>query len=293
MNLDTLDLFVEVARKRSFAAVAKERNVDPSSVSRAIADLEAELGLRLFQRTTRTMTLTEAGDVYLSRIEPLTEEIARAREAALQVTGRPRGLLRITASVTFGQMCIMPLLGEFRALYPDLKVECLFTDANLDLVADRIDLAVRLAPIVEGDLIVSKLMDTRYRVVASPAYLASHRRLGDPATCRRIRCCSSTLRLSATAGSSAMRQAASRACRSMATSRSPRLALCSPPQSTGLAPRCCRTGSSRTRSDAANSSTYCPNIGRRRPRSTRLRGSFTRAVLSCPERSGRWWTSCG
>jgi DNA-binding transcriptional LysR family regulator len=100
MNLDTLDLFVEVARKRSFAAVAKERNVDPSSVSRAIADLEAELGLRLFQRTTRTMTLTEAGDVYLSRIEPLTEEIARAREAALQVTGRPRGLLRITASAT-------------------------------------------------------------------------------------------------------------------------------------------------------------------------------------------------
>ena len=180
MNLDTLDLFVEVARKRSFAAVAKKRNVDPSSVSRAIADLEAELGLRLFQRTTRTMTLTEAGDVYLSRIEPPTEEIARAREAALQVTGQPRGLLRITASVTFGQMCIMPLLGDFRALYPHLKVECLFTDANLDLVADRIDLAVRLAPIVRGDLIVSKLMDTRYRVVASPAYLASRPPVGRP-----------------------------------------------------------------------------------------------------------------
>jgi len=180
MNLDTLDLFVEVARKRSFAAVAKKRNVDPSSVSRAIADLEAELGLRLFQRTTRTMTLTEAGDVYLSRIEPLTEEIARAREAALRVTGQPLGLLRITASVTFGQMCIMPLLGDFRALYPHLKVECLFTDANLDLVADRIDLAVRLAPIVRGDLIVSKLMDTRYRVVASPAYLASRPPVGRP-----------------------------------------------------------------------------------------------------------------
>jgi DNA-binding transcriptional LysR family regulator len=74
----------------------------------------------------------------------------------------PRGLLRITASVTFGQMCIMPLLGDFRAPYPHLKVECLFTDANLDLVADRIDLAVRLAPIVRGDLIVSKLMDTRW-----------------------------------------------------------------------------------------------------------------------------------
>lgn len=184
MDLGTLDLFVEVARKRSFAAVARERNVDPTSVSRAIADLEAELGLRLFQRTTRTMALTEAGDVYLSRIAPLTGEIAQARDAALQVTGQPRGILRLTASVTFGQMRILPLLGEFRALYPDLKVEGLFTDTNVDLVADRIDLAVRLAPTIEGDLIAAKLMETRYRVVASPAYLASHPPLDQPADLR-------------------------------------------------------------------------------------------------------------
>jgi DNA-binding transcriptional LysR family regulator len=155
-------------------------NIDPSSVSRAIADLEAELGLRLFQRTTRSMTLTEAGDLYLSRMEPLIEELAQAREAALQVTGAPRGLLRLTASVTFGQMRIVPLLGEFRARYPDLEIECVFTDANVDLVADRIDLAVRLAPSVEGNLIAAKLMDTRYRVVASPGYLAAHAPLTEP-----------------------------------------------------------------------------------------------------------------
>jgi DNA-binding transcriptional LysR family regulator len=181
MEMQSLDLFVAVARRLSFAAVAKDRGIDPSSVSRTIGDLEAELGLRLFQRTTRTMTLTEAGEVYLARIEPLVDEIAGARDVAAQVIGKPRGTLRISASVTFGQRRIVPLLSAFRALYPDLKVDCLFTDANVDLVADRIDLAVRLAPSVEGDLIAAKLMDTRYRAVASPGYLASHAPLVTPA----------------------------------------------------------------------------------------------------------------
>lgn len=181
MDLQTLDLFVAVARRLSFAAVAKDRGVDPSSVSRAIAELEAELGLRLFQRTTRTMALTEAGAVYLARVEPLADEIAGARDAAAQVAGRPRGLLRLTASVTFGQRRIVPLMGAFRARHPELALDCLFTDATVDLVAERIDLAIRLAPTVEGDLVASRLMDTRYRVVASPAYLAAHPPLARPA----------------------------------------------------------------------------------------------------------------
>lgn len=180
MNLETLTLFVAVAQKLSFARVAKEQDVDPSSISRAINDLEAELGLRLFQRTTRSMTMTEAGELYLSRIEPLLEEMRRAHEAAAQITGSPRGLLRLAASVTFGQRRILPLLPAFRALYPDLKLECLFSDANVDLVADRVDLAVRLAPTIEGDLIAAKLMDIRYRVVASPDYLAQHKQITKP-----------------------------------------------------------------------------------------------------------------
>jgi DNA-binding transcriptional LysR family regulator len=180
MEINNLTIFAAVAKRGSFAGVAKDRNLDPSSVSRAIAELEAELGLRLFQRTTRSMTLTEAGDLYLARVEPLIEELTRAREAAAQVTGAPRGLLRLTASVTFGQMKIVPLLSAFRARYPELTLECVFTDANVDLVADRIDLAIRLAPVIEGDLIAAKLMDTRYRIVASPVYLARHPTLRNP-----------------------------------------------------------------------------------------------------------------
>jgi DNA-binding transcriptional LysR family regulator len=180
MDTKILDLFVSVARRGSFSAAAKELNADPSSVSRAIGDLERELGVRLFQRTTRSMTLTEAGHLYLSRVEPVSDELVRAREAALGLSRRPRGTLRLTASVTFGQTQLVPLLADFRRLYPDLAVECVFTDANLDLVAERIDLAVRLGPLVEGDLIAAKLMDTRYRVVASPSYLTAHPAIAKP-----------------------------------------------------------------------------------------------------------------
>jgi DNA-binding transcriptional LysR family regulator len=188
MNLNDLKVFVDVARRGSFAAVAKDRDVAPSSVSRTIAELETELGVRLFQRTTRNMALTEAGHLYLNFVEPLIGELARARDVAASTTGRPSGTLRITASATFGQMRIVPLLGEFRSLYPELKIEGLFTDRNLDLVGDRIDLAIRLAPSIEGDLIASKLMDIEYRVVASPGYLKSSPPLIVPSDITKHRC---------------------------------------------------------------------------------------------------------
>lgn len=180
MNTRALTLFAEVAHHGSFAQVAKMRDIDPSSVSRAIGGLEADLGLRLFQRTTRAMRLTEAGELYLARAMPLIAELERIGVEARKIRTTPAGTLRLTASVTFGQRRIVPLLGVFRRRYPDIHVECLFTDANVDLVGERIDLAVRLAPAITGDVVVSKLMDTRYRVVASPAYLATADAIGAP-----------------------------------------------------------------------------------------------------------------
>lgn len=180
MNTDDLTLFSEVARLGSFAAVAKARNVDPSSISRAISGLEDALGVRLFQRTTRSMALTEEGELYLSRAIPLVEELSAITADTQKGRGKPTGNLRLTASVTYGQSVIVPLLPEFRRLYPDITLECVFTDANLDLVADRMDLAVRLAPTIEGDVIISKLVDTRYRVVASPAYVQRNGRPDAP-----------------------------------------------------------------------------------------------------------------
>lgn len=195
MNLAALDLFADVARRGGFAAVAKERNLDPSSVSRAIAELEAELGLRLFQRTTRKVSLTEAGARYLSGVEPLLDELARAHEAAMATVDAPRGTLRLTASASFGERWVVPRMKAFRERYPELRVEGLFTDDNVDLVADRIDLAIRLGPTVEGDLVATKLMATHFRVVASPRYLAAAPPLREPADLARHRCILFNLRL--------------------------------------------------------------------------------------------------
>jgi DNA-binding transcriptional LysR family regulator len=174
MDAQHLRLFVEVTRKGGFAAVARDAEVDPSYVSRSIAALENELGVRLFQRTTRKLSLTEAGHLYLARVAPLVDELEHARDEALAISRGASGTLRMTTSFSFGLQALTPLLPEFRARHPQLKVELLMTDANLDLVDDRIDLAVRLGGSFSGDAVVSKLMTTRYMVCASPGYLKQY-----------------------------------------------------------------------------------------------------------------------
>lgn len=181
MDLTALETFIAVVRQGSFTAVAKERDLDPSSVSRTIAGLEEELGVRLFQRTTRRLSLTEAGEVYLKQVEPLTEELAAASEAARDVGAGPRGRLRLTTSESFGQKCVVPLLGRMSTALPELSVDLVLSDANLDLVAERLDLAIRLGPRMDGNLIGRKLFDTRYRVCASPDYLSRKGPIRQPA----------------------------------------------------------------------------------------------------------------
>lgn len=174
MDTDLLKSAALVARQGSFAAAARAMNVDPSSVSRAVASLEAELGLRLFQRTTRSLRTTEEGELFLRRVAPLLEELDQAREAAAESVRRPSGALKMTASVAFAQECVVPHLGAFSRRFPDVTVELLPTDANLDVAANGIDLAIRLAAAPKGDLISARLLRTRYVVCAAPGYLAGH-----------------------------------------------------------------------------------------------------------------------
>lgn len=174
MDLAELELFGEVARLGSFAAVARRRETDPSSVSRAVAALEAELGTRLFHRTTRSMALTEAGERFARRVEVLLEDFSAARAEALNATDVASGVIRLTASVGFAQVCVVPLLPELCARHEGLDVDLVATDANLDLSAEGIDLAIRLAPRPEGNYVASMLRPTRYHVVASPAFAERH-----------------------------------------------------------------------------------------------------------------------
>lgn len=193
MDLDALKTVVLVARHGSFAAVARLVDQDPSSISRIVSGVEARLGLRLFQRTTRRLSVTEEGSVYLSQVAPLLEEFDRAREEAARNRSTPSGLLRLTASVAFGQECIVPLLPAYRERFPEITLELTLSDSNLDLIDSGIDLAIRLAPAPEGDLISSRLMRTAYRVVAAPDYI---KRVGlplEPGALETLDCLRTTL----------------------------------------------------------------------------------------------------
>ncbi len=171
MNLSELYLFLDVARRGSFAAVARDRDIDASSVSRGIAALEDDLGVRLFHRTTRSMTLTEAGEVYLERVSSVLDHLAQASDEIASLSGEAVGAIRITASLAFGEARLSPLLPKFRQKFPRLSLDLVLTDRNLDLVAERVDLAIRLGPGYGAEVIGAKLFDTRYRVVASSEHL--------------------------------------------------------------------------------------------------------------------------
>lgn len=185
MDVTALTLFVDVVRRGSFAAVARERGVDPSSVSRAVAALEAELGLRLFQRTTRRLAPTEAGAAYFARVEPLVEELDAARLQAADAARRPTGTLRVSAPVSFALLNLVPLLPAFAACYPEVAVDLVLADARLDLVEERLDAAVRLGTLPDlglGDaVVVRRLAPMVFRACASPTYLARRGRPAVPA----------------------------------------------------------------------------------------------------------------
>lgn len=181
IELSNLLLFVDVVNRSSFAAVARERNIDPSSVSRAIAALEDDLGIRLFQRSTRQLAPTEAGMLYFERIAPLLEEMQQACAAASDMSLQPKGVLRVSASVAFGLRGIVPLLPAFSTAYPDLTLELQLTDALVDLYSERIDVAVRLGAMADSSLVAQSLMQTSFVVCASPAYLTRQGHPADPA----------------------------------------------------------------------------------------------------------------
>ncbi|MBY0449980.1 MAG: substrate binding domain-containing protein [Cyanobacteria bacterium] len=179
MDTDHLEIFVDCMRRRRFAAVARERGVDPATISRTIALLEEQLQLRLFHRSTRRIEPTDAGQVYFERVEPIVEELQRARLQASDVSSSPQGLLRISSPVSFAQHNIIPSLHLFSKQYPDLRYELLLTETHLDLLTEHIDVAIRIGTLSDSSLIAHKLAPLQGHIAASPEYLQMH---GKPKT---------------------------------------------------------------------------------------------------------------
>jgi DNA-binding transcriptional LysR family regulator len=188
METDALKIFVEVMRAGSFAAVARRHEVDPSSISRTIAVLESQIGFRLFQRTTRRLAATEAGALYFERMQPVIEEMDRAALEARDIVGVPSGRLRVTASVAFGTVVLVPVLPRLRATYPGLDIELVLSDAVVDLIGEKIDVGVRLGHRVDPGLISTQLMRTCYRACASPSYIRTAAKLRHPSDLSEHEC---------------------------------------------------------------------------------------------------------
>jgi DNA-binding transcriptional LysR family regulator len=163
--------FLAVARHASFRAAAAELRVTPGAVSQAVRALEGRVGLPLFQRTTRSVALTEAGAEFLARLRPAATEIGEALDSLAEVRGRPAGCLRLSVPRIALDLVVVPVLLEFRRAFPDIKVEIEVDDASVDLSAGRLDAGIRIGEFIERDMIAVRLTpDFRWQVVGAPSY---------------------------------------------------------------------------------------------------------------------------
>lgn len=169
----SLELFAAVAGEGSFSAAGRKLGLTPSAVGRAIDRIEARLGVRLLLRTTRALTLTAEGQSYLSAARRILSDLDDA-EQAIADQGAPRGRLRVSAALSHGRLCVVPLLGEFAQRYPHILVDISLTDTVVDIAGGQADVGVRFGPLADSPLTARKLGTTRRVIVASPDYLARH-----------------------------------------------------------------------------------------------------------------------
>ena len=172
-RLDAVAIFVAVAEHGNFASAARRLAVPPGVVSRAIAQLEARLGLRLINRTTRSVALTEAGMRYIELAQTLLTAEAEF-EGAAQLDREPSGVLRVTAPVYFGQHYLMPLLHEFLEKYPQIEAHVMLHDQVLSLIDQGFDAAIRIGTLRDSSLRATRVGAVKQGVYASPIYIARH-----------------------------------------------------------------------------------------------------------------------
>ena len=165
-------VFAEVARRGSFTAAAEHLEISRVMVTRHVAALESWLQTRLLQRSTRRISLTEAGEVFLTQSRQMLELSAEMQERSGERDRAPRGQLRVTTSMSFGMAHLAAAVAEYLALYPDVAVDLLMIDRAVNLIEDRVDLAVRISGELDPNLVARRIAPCRSVVCASPAYLA-------------------------------------------------------------------------------------------------------------------------
>lgn len=183
-----LAFFALLARQGSLTATAREQGVTPGAVSKRLNQLETRLGVRLVQRTTRSMSLTQEGETYLSHAQRILAQIDAAEQSLAPTRVVPSGMLRVNATFGFGRRHVVPALADFCRANPGVQSQLQLTDQPLDLADQGLDLGIRIAPLADTNLIARRIAPNRKILLASPAYLARHGAPGKPADLAQHEC---------------------------------------------------------------------------------------------------------
>jgi len=183
-----LEFIVLLARHGSLSAAARALDLTPPAATRRLSQLEARLGVRLVNRTTRSLSLTSEGETYVAHATRILASIGDMEEAVTSSKAAPRGLLRINATLGFGRTVIAPIVSNFARLHPQVEVQMEVTDRPVDLVERGVDLAIRFGALPDKRLVARRVMSNRRMLCASPAYLAQHGAPQQLADLARHRC---------------------------------------------------------------------------------------------------------
>ncbi|WP_395063217.1 LysR family transcriptional regulator [Paraburkholderia silvatlantica] len=180
-RLEAMAILVSVADAGSLSAAARRLDMPLATVSRKVGELESHLKTRLFHRTTRKLSLTEAGSAYVAACRRILEDIGEAERAATGEYAAPKGELVVTAPVAFGRLHVVPVVAEFLAHYPEIDINLLLTDRVVHLMDEHADVAVRIGELPDSTLVATRVGAVRRVICASPAYLAKHGVPAEPA----------------------------------------------------------------------------------------------------------------